>query len=212
MYKVMINGIDLQSKHDAYLEGREVTAPQVRKITETIPGRNGVLDYTSARTGYPAYENRIIRLILCIHKDEKAELEAARDNIFKLVHGKRVNISFNDIEGIFTGIGQIETEEDGLRYKRLTISVDAYPYRFTGTKKIELTATAEGVTKELEINMPVSPNIENENEIIIEAGNIAITKKAGNFPVDELVLKPGHNQIKIKGTGKVKMQYEEGTL
>lgn len=212
MYKVMINGIDLQSKHDAYLEGREVTAPQVRKITETIPGRNGVLDYTSTITGYPTYENRIIRLILCIHKDEKAELEAARDNIFKLVHGKKVNISFNDIEGIFTGTGQIETEEDGLRYKRLTISVDAYPYRFTGTKKIELTATAEGVTKELEINMPVSPNIENENEIIIEAGNIAITKKAGNFPVDELVLKPGHNQIKIKGTGKVKMQYEEGTL
>lgn len=212
MYKVMINGIDLQSKHDAYLEGREITAPQIRRITESIPGRNGVLDYTSAITGYPTYENRIIRLILCIHKDEKAALEAARDNIFKLVHGKRVNISFSDINGVFTGTGQIEAEEDGLRYKRLTISVDAYPYRFTGTKKIELTATAEGVTKELEINMPVSPNIENENEIIIKAGNIAITKKAGNFPVDELVLKPGHNQIKIKGTGKVKMQYEEGTL
>lgn len=212
MYKVMINGIDLQSKHDAYLEGREVTAPQVRKITETIPGRNGVLDYTSAITGYPTYENRIIRLILCIHKDEKAELEAARDNIFKLVHGKKVNISFSDINGVFTGTGQIEAEEDGLRFKRLTISVDVYPYRFIGTKKIELTATAEGVIKELEINMPVSPNIENENEITIEAGNIAITKKAGNFPVDELVLKPGHNQIKIKGTGKVKMQYEEGTL
>lgn len=212
MYKVMINGIDLQSKHDAYLEGREITAPQIRRITESIPGRNGVLDYTLAITGYPTYENRIIRLILCIHKDEKAALEAARDNIFKLVHGKRVNISFNDIEGIFTGTGQIETEEDGLRYKRLTISVDAYPYRFTGMKKIELTATADGVTKELEINMPVSPNIENENEITIEAGNIAITKKAGNFPVDELVLKPGNNQIKIKGTGKVKMQYEEGTL
>lgn len=212
MYKVMINGIDLQSKHDAYLEGREITAPQVRRIMETIPGRNGLLDYTSAITGYPTYDNRTIRLIVCIHKMKKTELEAARDNIFKLVHGKRVNISFNDIEGIFTGTGQIETEEDGLRYKRLTISVDAYPYRFTGTKKIELTATAEGVTKELEINMPVSPNIENENEIIIEAGNIAITKKAGNFPVDELVLKPGHNQIKIKGTGKVKMQYEEGTL
>lgn len=212
MYKVMINGIDLQSKHDAYLEGREITAPQIRRITESIPGRNGVLDYTSAITGYPTYENRIIRLILCIHKDEKAALEAARDNIFKLVHGKRVNISFNDIEGIFTGTGQIETEEDGLRYKRLTISVNAYPYRFTGTKKIEIIATAEGVTKDFEINMPVSPYMENENEITIEAGNTKITKKAGKFSVDELVLKPGHNQIKIKGTGKVKMEYEEGVL
>lgn len=208
----MINGIDLQSKHDAYLEGREVTAPQVRKITETIPGRNGVIDYTSAITGYPTYENRIIRLILCIHKDEKAELEAARDNIFKLVHGKRVNISFSDINGVFTGTGQIEAEEEGLRFKRLTISIDAYPYRFTGTKKIEITATAEGVTEDFEINMPVSPHMENENEITIEAGNIAITKKAGKFSVDELVLKPGHNQIKIKGTGKVKMEYEEGVL
>jgi phage-related protein len=208
----MINGIDLQSKHDAYLEGREITAPQVRKITETIPGRNGVLDYTSAITGYPTYENRIIRLILCIHKDEKAELEAARDNICKLVHGKRVNISFSDINGVFTGTGQIEAEEDGLRYKRLTISVDAYPYRFTGTKKIELIATAEGVIKDFEINMPVSPYMENENEITIEAGNTKINKKAGKFSVDELVLKPGHNQIKIKGTGKVKMEYEEGVL
>ena len=212
MYKVMINGIDLQSKHDAYLEGREVTAPQVRKITETIPGRNGVLDYTSTITGYPTYENRIIRLILCIHKDEKAELEAARDNIFKLVHGKRVNISFSDINGVFTGTGQIEAEEEGLRFKRLTISIDAYPYRFTGTKKIEIIATAEGVTKDFEINMPVSPYMENENEITIEAGNTKITKKAGKFSVDELVLKPGHNQIKIKGTGKVKMEYEEGVL
>lgn len=208
----MINGIDLQSKHDAYLEGREVTAPQVRKITETIPGRNGVLDYTSTITGYPTYENRIIRLILCIHKDEKAELEAARDNIFKLVHGKRVNISFSDINGVFTGTGQIEAEEEGLRFKRLTISIDAYPYRFTGTKKIEIIATAEGVTKDFEINMPVSPYMENENEITIEAGNTKITKKAGKFSVDELVLKPGHNQIKIKGTGKVKMEYEEGVL
>lgn len=208
----MINGIDLQSKHDAYLEGREVTAPQVRRITETIPGRNGVLDYTSAITGYPTYENRIIRLILCIHKDEKAELEATRDNIFKLVHGKRVNISFSDINGVFTGTGQIEAEEEGLRFKRLTISIDAYPYRFTGTKKIEIIATAEGVTKDFEINMPVSPYMENENEITIEAGNTKITKKAGKFSVDELVLKPGHNQIKIKGTGKVKMEYEEGVL
>lgn len=208
----MINGIDLQSKHDAYLEGREVTAPQVRRITETIPGRNGVLDYTSAITGYPTYENRIIRLILCIHKDEKAELEAARDNIFKLVHGKRVNISFSDINGVFTGTGQIEAEEEGLRFKRLTISIDAYPYRFTGTKKIEIIATAEGVTKDFEINMPVSPYMENENEITIEAGNTKITKKAGKFSVDELVLKPGHNQIKIKGTGNVKMEYEEGVL
>lgn len=212
MYKVMINGIDLQSKHDAYLEGREVTAPQVRRITETIPGRNGVLDYTSAITGYPTYENRIIRLILCIHKDEKAELEAARDNIFKLVHGKKVNISFSDINGVFTGTGQIEAEEEGLRFKRLTISIDAYPYRFTGTKKIEIIATAEGVTKDFKINMPVSPYMENENEITIEAGNTKITKKAGKFSVDELVLKPGHNQIKIKGTGKVKMEYEEGVL
>lgn len=212
MYKVMINGIDLQSKHDAYLEGREVTAPQVRRITETIPGRNGVLDYTSAITGYPTYENRIIRLILCIHKDEKAELEAARDNIFKLVHGKKVNISFSDINGVFTGTGQIEAEEEGLRFKRLTISVDVYPYRFTGIKKIEIIATAEGVTKDFEINMPVSPYMENENEITIEAGNTKITKKAGKFSVDELVLKPGHNQIKIKGTGKVKMEYEEGVL
>jgi hypothetical protein len=208
----MINGIDLQSKNDAYLEGREVTAPQVRRITETIPGRNGVLDYTSAITGYPTYENRIIRLILCIHKDEKAELEAARDNIFKLVHGKKVNISFSDINGVFTGTGQIEAEEEGLRFKRLTISIDAYPYRFTGTKKIEIIATAEGVTKDFEINMPVSPYMENENEITIEAGNTKITKKAGKFSVDELVLKPGHNQIKIKGTGKVKMEYEEGVL
>lgn len=208
----MINGIDIQSKHDAYLEGREITAPQVRRITENIPGRNGVLDYTSAITGYPTYDNRIIRLIICIHKTKKTELEAARDNIFSMIHGKRVNISFSDINGVFTGTGQIEAEEDGLRFKRLTISVDVYPYRFIGTKKIELTATAEGVIKELEINMPVSPNIENENEITIEAGNIAITKKAGNFSIDELVLKPGHNQIKIKGTGKVKMQYEEGTL
>ena len=208
----MINGIDLQTKHDAYLEGREVTAPQVRRITETIPGRNGVLDYTSAITGYPTYENRIIRLILCIHKDEKAELEAARDNIFKLVHGKKVNISFSDINGVFTGTGQIEAEEEGLRFKRLTISVDVYPYRFTGIKKIEIIATAEGVTKDFEINMPVSPYMENENEITIEAGNTKITKKAGKFSVDELVLKPGHNQIKIKGTGKVKMEYEEGVL
>lgn len=208
----MINGIDLQSKYDAYLEGHEITAPQIRRITESIPGRNGVIDYTSAITGYPTYENRIIRLILCIHKDEKAELEAARDNIFKLVHGKRVNISFSDINGVFTGTGQIEAEEEGLRFKRLTISIDAYPYRFTGTKKIEITATAEGVTEDFEINMPVSPHMENENEITIEAGNIAITKKAGKFSVDELVLKPGHNQIKIKGTGKVKMEYEEGVL
>mgnify|MGYP000881009303 CR=1 FL=1 len=210
MYKVMINGIDLQSKYDAYLEGREITAPQIRRVTETIPGRSGVLDYTSAITGYPTYDNRIIRLIICIHKTNKTELEAARDNIFSMIHGKRVNISFSDINGVFTGTGQIEAEEDGLRFK--TISVDAYPYRLTGTTKIEITATAEGVTKDFEINMPVSPNIENENEITIEASNIAITKKAGNFSVDELVLKPGHNQIKIKGTGKVKMQYEEGTL
>ena len=99
-----------------------------------------------------------------------------------------------------------------MRYKRLTISVDAYPYRFTGTKKIEIITTAEGVTKDFEINMPVSPYMENENEITIEAGNTKITKKAGKFSVDELVLKPGHNQIKIKGTGKVKMEYEEGVL
>ena len=84
MYKVMINGIDLQSQYDAYLEGREITAPQVRRITETIPGRNGTLDYTTAITGYPTYENRTIRIIICIHKNEKADLEKARDDIYKL--------------------------------------------------------------------------------------------------------------------------------
>jgi phage-related protein len=212
MNKVFIQNIDLQTKYDAYLEGREITAPQVRRVTETIPGRNGTLDYTTAITGYPTYENRTIRIIICIHKTEKAELEKARDDIYKLIHGQGLAMKFNDIKGEYKGIGTVEAEEDGLRYKRLTISVDAYPYRFTGITKIELTATAEGVTKDFEISMPVSPYMENENEITIEAGNIAITKKAGKFSVDELVLKPGHNQIKIKGTGKVKMQYEEGVL
>ena len=99
-----------------------------------------------------------------------------------------------------------------MRYKRLTISVDAYPYRLIEIKEIELTATATGTSKDIEVDMPVNPTIENENEITIEAGSLIITKKAGNFSVEELILKPGLNKIKIKGTGKVKIKYEEGVL
>ena len=212
MNKVFIQNIDLQTKYDAYLEGREITAPQVRRITETIPGRNGTLDYTTAITGYPTYENRTIRIIICIHKTEKAELEKARDDIYKLIHGKGLAMKFNDIKGEYKGIGTVEAEEDGLRYKRLTISVDAYPYRIIGIKEIELTATADGTSKDIEVDMPVNPIVENENEITIEAGNLTITKKAGIFSVDELILKPGLNKIKIKGSGKVKIKYEEGVL
>ena len=212
MYRVIINGKETRTAFDAYLEERIIEPPAAHIIKQSIPGRDGDLDYTDALTGFTTYDNRRVTIGLGLH-GTKEHRTANRDAIFALMHGKHVKISFDDMDGTFEGRAVIESDNMTIpHYTKLVAVIDAYPYRIKGAKTVMAEAAESGNTVTVNICMPIIPEFTLTAQTTIEHNGKTYTKDAGTTTIDELILTPGDNELTFTGTGTVTIKYTEGVL
>ena len=174
-----INGISINSElHtardlDMILIKNECTAdnPEPKRLTENIPGRNGVVDYSDYYDGVIFYENRTVSYKF-FFGGTPHEVSRAVEKLNRY-HGRKITVvEDDDPDFSLTGSASVSVDERAPygNYVYMTLSLDAEPYRWrseptvlresgvSGTRCIEVENGTAPVPLTLKINSLNAPS------------------------------------------------------
>lgn len=195
------------------LSSKSIGASSAKTEMITVPGADGVLDFTEF-FGETRYNNRNLtfNFTSIMHYSE----QLAQDSTVKnALHGKKVKIIL-DADRDFYYIGRVNvgdwTNEKNIG--KLTISCDCEPWKYKiNPTIISTTITDSGTVSLSNLRRSVSPKISTDAPITITwTGGSASLAAGNNWIIPELVLKAGETRVTITGTANVKFEYQEGSL
>ena len=160
-----INGISINSElHtardlDMILIKNECTAdnPEPKRLTENIPGRNGVVDYSDYYDGVIFYENRTVSYKF-FFGGTPHEVSRAIEKLNRY-HGREITVvEDDDPDFSLTGWATVTVDERAPygNYVYMTLSLDAEPYRWRSEPTVLREKTLSG-TKYIEVENDVAP-------------------------------------------------------
>ena len=160
-----INGISINSElHtardlDMILIKNECTAdnPEPKRLTENIPGRNGVVDYSDYYDGVIFYENRTVSYKF-FFGGTPHEVSRAVEKLNRY-HGREITVvEDDDPDFSLTGLATVTVDERAPygNYVYMTLSLDAEPYRWRSEPTVLREKTLSG-TKYIEVENDVAP-------------------------------------------------------
>lgn len=160
-----INGISINSElHtardlDMILIKNECTAdnPEPKRLTENIPGRNGVVDYSDYYDGVIFYENRTVSYKF-FFGGSPAEVDKVISKLNRY-HGRQITVvEDDDPDFSLTGWATVTVDERAPygNYVYMTLSLDAEPYRWRSEPTVLREKTLSG-TKYIEVENDVAP-------------------------------------------------------
>lgn len=197
------------------LTSKNIPLPKPKTYKIDVPCADGQLDLTTALTGgFVKYENRPISMKLTLMKNP-SEISDARSLIANAIHGQVMNVTFDDDpEFYFKGrltIDEFNTEE---LPATLTVNLDAEPYKYKQDIKVLQNSISGTKTVVIENqNMPVVPTINVSADITLVYKTKEYSLLSGDNIIPEVILSSGdNNSLTFKGTGNVKITYQEGEL
>lgn len=128
-YDVKIGGYNLLQDLGWHVVDKSIGAPELKTHTVEIPGRDGVVDFTSYLRGYAVYGNREITIdIECMAGAEG--YASKQSQLLQLFHGRKLEIIFSDDSG-YIYRGRVAVKPVTLEDKKLkcTLDIDAEPYK-----------------------------------------------------------------------------------
>lgn len=107
-----------------------IASPSVKTITTDIPGANGVLDFTSALTGIPYFNNRAGSIEFMVLNDFRKWNEAYSD-IMATLHGKKVKFVLEDEpDYYYEGRTTVDTwDSSDQHWSHIMINYDVKPFK-----------------------------------------------------------------------------------
>lgn len=144
---------------DMILKKSECTAdnPEPKRLTENIPGRNGVVDYSDYYDGVIFYENRIVSYKF-FFGGTPAEVNRAIEKLNRY-HGRQITVVEDDDPYYsLSGLASVSVDERAPygNYVYMTLSLDAEPYRWRSEPTVLREKTLSG-TKYIEVENDVAP-------------------------------------------------------
>lgn len=160
-----INGISINSElHtardlDMILIKNECTAdnPEPKRLTENIPGRDGVVDYSDYYDGVIFYENRTVSYKF-FFGGSPHEVSRAVERLNRY-HGRKITVVEDDDPYYsLSGSASVSVDERAPygNYVYMTLSLDAEPYRWRSEPTVLREKTLSG-TKYIEVENDVAP-------------------------------------------------------
>lgn len=206
-------GITFGTKHShtdwgLILKKSDIPAPNPKRYTVDVPGRDGALDITNALTPHVKYENRLISFSFFVQAGQWTD---KLSQIMSAVHGQTMDVK-SDLDPNYMWHGCVlyngfdSDESTG----ELVLTVDAEPYKLKRTETTK-TKTGSGTLICANDRMPTSPTITVTADTTIEFGDLEITLSAGTHLVDFTFLE-GDNELTITGSGTTTVVYQEGRL
>lgn len=136
----MTIGVSFDQQHclddlGMYLTDAEIGLPEVRTGYLDAPGRDGLIDLTTALTGSVQYRNRTITLTfqttprLC----GRASWQAWLSEVSGALHGQVRQIKFDGDSGYYSGRCAVESFVREGELMTLTVVCDCSPYKVSST-------------------------------------------------------------------------------
>ena len=110
---------------------------QARRYEQLVPGRDGTLDLTDALGGVH-FENRLITLPFTFNNKSMERFHYESSRIRRLLDGRRIRALFSTDPGYYwVGRCQVGTELVFHGWMKLTVTIDAYPFKLALTSSYE---------------------------------------------------------------------------
>ena len=144
---------------DMILKKSECTAdnPEPKRLTENIPGRDGVVDYSAYYDGIVFFENRAVSYKF-FFGGTPHEVSRAVEKLNRY-HGRKITVVEDDAPDFsLTGSASVSVDERAPygNYVYMTLSLDAEPYRWR-TEPTVLRESSVSGTKYIEVENDVAP-------------------------------------------------------
>lgn len=136
MINVWINEHDMYDEFGLIMTYREIGVAQPNIYKQTVPGKNGDLDYTSF-FGDITYKNR--EIIVNFSKKEDANTQSLKYKLEMMFSGKNVKLSFaDDKDHYYIGRLTFNSNDDDKCVYDLKVCMDAYPFKYKSSDDSEV--------------------------------------------------------------------------
>ena len=184
-------------------------APAVERYTTKVPGRNGLLDMTSAITPEPALDNKTDTYEFFVRPGNWTEILS---EIKTRIHGRTLQVIDDiDPEYYWEGFCEYNEFESDERTGLLVITLDAFPFKLE-VHETERKITGSGTIVCVNDRMPVVPKVVTTAETTIVFGTKSVTLAAGTHLVADLKLTEGKHTMTVTSTGTTTFKYRQGRL
>lgn len=179
------------------VESFEETPPEPKTHVVEIPGGQDI-DLTEALTGHVAYSNRTLTVTFLYLWGRRPFAEVAGD-VKALLHGLRSEYRLSWEPGYtFTGRARVSAVEL-LTYEdmRLTVEVDAEPYKLKELHTVTVDAVNGTVIECRSGTRPVRPTVRADSPVTIEYEGTSTTVPAGTWTLRDVVFHEGENRLYV---------------
>lgn len=213
----MIKGVSFDNYHtfrdfSLVLSSKEIKTPAIKTKKIAVEGMDGELDLTDY-FGEVSYENRDLTFEFTALA-KYTEFNELFSKIQNALHGKKMKIIIDD-DASYYYIGRINVNEwkSDRRIGKIVIECDCEPYKYKVYKTI-ITETINGQRDFVLLNLrkQVIPVFKSSGELQITFDNQIYSISAGEYTLEDVVLKEGKNLLSVSGNATLTIEYQERGL
>lgn len=218
---MVLRGVKFGNYHTAgdwglILNEKKIDPPTPKIVSVSVDGRDGELDLSETLTGEIKFENRKAFFKFIITEGTYLDREAMIANIYRAVHGRKLNIILDDdYTRYLVGRCSITEVTNDNAYGTITIEANCEPYRYLVydiVRTIEVTSILTDILLSNKGVKSVTPTLTVTGTVSITFGTSTISLSAGEYKISDLVLKSGETLIRVQGSGSLVVTYREGIL
>ena len=192
------------------LTGKTIGSPEAKTSIVEIEGGDGELDYTEY-FGDVFFNNRTLKFDFETIVSP-SEFSSLFSQIQNALHGKKMKVRLSE-DNEFYYYGRIIVNEwkSNKRIGKITIEVDADPYKYKNFETVRTVAAGGGFVLS-NLRKRATPSIEVNGSVTLTFEGTVYNLTSGEYLDSSITLKEGNNYFYTEGTGTITFKYQEGGL
>ena len=193
------------------LTSKTIGQPEIKTEYVEVLGADGQLDMTEA-FGDIKYNNRILKFEFAII--ESQDWEVAYSKVLNYLHGRKMKVVLDDPDYYYLGRITVLDYESSKKIGKITIEVNAEPYKYKQIKTIVTRTVNDTLTVDYyNSRKTVIPTFTTDAAVqITYNGNTYTISGSGTHVIPNIIFKRGFNTLTLTGTAVVAVAYQEGDL
>lgn len=233
--KTGLGGVKFGTRHSyddfgLILQKKEISPPKAKTEKVEVTGRNGAIDLTESLVDEVTFENRTITFTFVV-LNGLLYWSKALSELMNYLHGRKMQIIL-DADKTFYYYGRCSVDDFKSKQRLATIVVkcDVEPFKievngagmpwlwdtFSFVNGIihvnEVTVSGSKTVNLLNRRKVVSPTFTCSAPMSVIFNGVTYELPAGKTTVYDMRLQEGDNNVTLKGTGTVKIEYKGGSL
>lgn len=193
------------------LTSKIIGLPEIKTEYVEVLGADGQLDMTEA-FGDVKYNNRTLTFEFSLI--ESIDWEDGYSKVLNYLHGRKMKVIIDDPDYYYLGRISVSDYESSRKIGKITIEVNAEPYKYKQTKTIVTRSVSGTLTVDYyNSRKTVIPTFTTDAAVqITYNGNTYTISGSGTHIIPNIIFKRGFNTLTLTGTVTVAVSYQEGDL